>query len=107
MAYRIVPFVMTLNDSEGHSAVAGLKMEFVGHLCQILHDFNRHSALGGVLNDYALHKSMHSLTHSASRGPSATTELLVVCIIRISQYTGEFSADKSQRRIRLSARPTW
>jgi len=25
MAYRIVPFVMTMNDSEGHSAVAGLK----------------------------------------------------------------------------------
>jgi len=47
MAYRIVPFVMTMNDSEGHSAVAGLKMEFVGHLCKISHDFNRHSALGG------------------------------------------------------------
>ena len=36
-----------LEYSEGHSAVAGLKMEFVGHLCKISHDFNRHSALGG------------------------------------------------------------
>ena len=58
MAYRFVPFPMTLDDIKGHSPVAGLNQRQIDeHLCDILHGFN---------------------WHGASRGPSAIAELLVI-----------------------------
>jgi len=40
IAYRFVPFPMTLNDIEGHSPVAWLFKQFDEHLRNILHGFN-------------------------------------------------------------------
>jgi len=48
MAYRIVPFTMTLNDLQSHSAIASfLKMKCFIHLCSSWQDFNRLGALLG------------------------------------------------------------
>ena len=47
MAYRMAATVVTLNDSEGHSPIAGFfQMQSVEHLCSILHDFNWQCARG-------------------------------------------------------------
>ena len=43
MAYQMAATVVTLNDLEGYSQVAGLfkcTMQSVEHLCSIVHDFN-------------------------------------------------------------------
>ena len=40
MAYRFVPFAMTLDDHEGHTPVAGLIKCNSAIICDILHGFN-------------------------------------------------------------------
>jgi len=40
MACQVAATAVTLNDLEGHSLVDVFQMQYVEHLCIILHDFN-------------------------------------------------------------------
>ena len=57
MVYRMAPVLVTLNDLEGHSPVAGLFKCNPSNMCAVFYQIS---------------------TDSASRGPSATAGLLVV-----------------------------
>ena len=56
MAYRMAPVLVTLNDREGQSAVAGLFKCNPSNICAVFYQIS---------------------TNSATRGPSATAGLLV------------------------------
>ena len=56
MVYRMAPVLVTLNDLEGHSPVAGLFKCNPSNICELFYQIS---------------------TDSASRGPSATAGLLV------------------------------
>ena len=51
MAYLMAPMLMTLNDLEGHSPVAGLFMCNPSNICAVFHQISTDSALARSLEN--------------------------------------------------------